>query len=274
MRASPAVLASLAFAAGALLHAQTTTFDVASIRRNPSKEIGGLGLAAPQPGGRFVAVGATLRRLIGDAYDVDDVEGGPAWVSTDRFDVNARAEGNSSPDEIRRLLRSLLAERFALKVHTVMREVPAYALTTVREDRAPGPGLKRSSAQCAEDARRYFPVVAPGGPVPCGDFRLGARMLSARGMTMTRLAGLLKGRVERPVLDRTGLDGAFDLELEWSSDLGLSQAPPGAAGATELRPDGLSLFTALQDQLGLRLQPTRGTVEVIVVDRAEPPTPD
>ena len=93
-------------------------------------------------------------------------------------------------------------------------------------------------------------------------------------MTLPRLAQVLSGSVGRPVLDRTGLNSAYDLELEWSSDLGLRQAPPGSAGTSELTPDGLSLFTAMQEQLGLRLQPTRGPVEVIVIDRAEAPTPD
>jgi uncharacterized protein (TIGR03435 family) len=91
-------------------------------------------------------------------------------------------------------------------------------------------------------------------------------------MTMSALARLLAGRAGRPGLDRTGLEGFYDLELEWSSDLGLRQAPPDSAGAGELRADGLSLFTALQDQLGLKLEPGRGQVDVIVIDRAEPPT--
>lgn len=274
MRASPVVLASLAVAAGTLLHAQTATFDVASIRRNLSGNQVGGGLAAPQPGGRFIALGATLRRLVGDAYDNADVEGGPPWIATDRFDVNARADGDHTPESIRRRLRPLLAERFALVVHTETREVPVYTLITVRKDGSTGPALRRSDATCADEATRYFPGGAPGFPPPCGDYRLGARALTARGMTMPRLASLLRGMVGRPVLDRTGLEAAFDLELEWSSDLGLSTTMPGAAGAAELKADGLSLFTALQDQLGLRLDASRGAVEVIVVDRAEPPTPD
>jgi uncharacterized protein (TIGR03435 family) len=274
MRASPAVLAWVALAAGSLLHAQTATFEVASIRRNLSGNQMGGGLAAPQPGGRFVALGATLRRLVGDAYDNADVEGGPPWIASDRFDLNARADGDHSPESIRRMLRPLLAERFALVVHAETREVPVYTLTSVRKDRAPGPALRQSDSKCAAEADRYFPGTAGGFPPPCGDYRLGARSLTARGMTMARLASLLRGLVGRPVLDRSGLVAAFDLELEWSSDLGLSSTPPGAAGAAELRADGLSLFTALQDQLGLRLDATRGTVEVVVVDRAEPPTPD
>ena len=93
-------------------------------------------------------------------------------------------------------------------------------------------------------------------------------------MTMAGLAGVLGGRVDRPIIDRTGLDSAYDLDIEWSSDLGLRQAPPGTAGAADLAADGVTLFTALQEQLGLRLDAGRGPVDVLVIDRIEPPTPD
>jgi uncharacterized protein (TIGR03435 family) len=250
------------------LNAQSPTFEVVSIRRNVN---GGPSLAGPQPGGRFIAVGVTLRRLVAGAYDDLQVFGGAAWMDSDRFDINARADGDPPPPEIVRMVRSLLADRFKLILHTETREMPIFALTTARSDRRLGPKLRESDAKCAEEARNFVPQLVPGPPA-CGDFRLGARALTARGMTMPRLAQLLRGRVGRPVLDRTGLHAAYDLELEWSSDLGLQQAPPGSAGASELAPDGLSLFTALQEQLGLRLDPTRGPVDVIVIDSAEPPT--
>jgi uncharacterized protein (TIGR03435 family) len=203
-----------------------------------------------------------------------DVLGGPAWVNSERFDVNARANGEPSPVEIRHMLRPLLADRFKLVVHTEAREMPVYDLTIVRADRKLGVKLRETDAKCAEESRNYFPDARPGRPVACGDYRLGARTLTARGITMSGLAGVLSGRAARPVLDRTGLTAAYDLEIEWSSDLGLSQAPLGAAGAGDLSVDGVSLFTALQEQLGLRLQAGRDRVNVIVIDRAEPPTPN
>jgi uncharacterized protein (TIGR03435 family) len=247
-------------------------FEVASIRRSLTPNQQGSGLAGAQPGGRFIGIGVTLRRLVGVAYDGQQIEGGPSWGATDRFDVNARAEGARSLAEIARMLRTLLADRFKLAVHTETREMPVYTLTRARGDRL-GPKLQQSDAKCAEEAKNFFPG-ALGFPPPCGDFRLGAGMLVARGVSMAALARLLAERADRPGLDRTGLEGVYDLELEWSSDLGLRQAPPGSAGAGELTADGLSLFTALQEQLGLRLEPGRGPVDVIVIDRAEPPTPD
>ena len=249
-------------------------FEVASIRRNVSGNQQGGGLAAPQPGGRFVAVGITLRRLIAGAYDGAQVLGGPGWLDTDRFDVNARAERERTPAQIAGMVRALLADRFTLVIHTETREMPVYTLSVARTDRKLGSTLRESDAKCREEARNFFPSAVTGEAPACGDFRLGARALIARGMTMPALARLLRGRVGRPVLDRTNMDGAYDLELEWSSDLGLVQAPPGSAGASELTPDGVSLFTAVQEQLGLRLQAASGPVDVIIVDRAEPPTPD
>jgi len=259
---------------GALRAQVPEQFEVASIHRNQSGTVQGGGLAGVQPGGRFMARGTTLRRLVGDAYDTTQVVGGPAWIETDRFDIDARAGGNPTLADMRRLLRSLLAERFNVVVHTETREMPVFALTVARANRALGPKLRESDPKCSEEARAFVPGGPPGSTPSCGDFRRGARVLTARAMTMTNLARLLSGDVGRPVLDRTNLDSAYDLQLEWSSDLGLRQAPPGSAGANELTPDGLSLFTALQEQLGLRLQATRGPVEVVVVDRAEPPTPN
>ena len=248
-------------------------FEVASIRPNTSSNAQGQGLAGPQPGGRFVAVGATLRGLVSGAYDGMQIVTGPSWMDSSRFDINARASSEVAPDEMRRMLRSLLVDRFKLVAHTETRELPIYVLSTARSDRKLGPTLRESDATCTKDARSFVPT-GPGGPPACGDFRMGARSLIARGMFMPVFAQVMRGRVGRPVMDRTGLTGAYDLELEWSSDLGLQQAPPGAAGAGELTPDGLSLFTAVQEQLGLRLQADRGPVDVLIIDSAEQPTPN
>ncbi len=272
MRTATLVVSGALLALGAADARQRETFAVASIRRDLSGQQQGSGLTAAQPGGRYVARGATLRRLVADAYGPAEVVGGPPWTDADRFDVEARADGERVPAEIARLLRTLLAERFNLAVHTETRTVPVYALSLARGDGRIGPRLRASDPACAEAAARYVPALQAGTAPPCGDFRLGGSSLVARGMTMSGLAERLSGRVDRPVLDRTNLEGAYDLQVEWSSDVGLRQPPPGAAGADDLRPDGVSLFTALQEQLGLRLDPTRGRIDVVVIDRADPPT--
>lgn len=274
MRTAALVLMSSAVAAATALSAQApSTFEVASIRPNTSDNQQGAGLAAPQPGGRFIAVGATLRVLVSGAYDGMQIVSGPAWIDSSRFDINARASSEVPPDDMRRMLRSLLADRFKLAAHTETRELPTYVLSTARGDKKLGPKLRESDAACAKEARNFIPA-GPGGPPACGDFRMGARSLIARAMSMPAFARVMRGRVGRPVIDRTGLQGAYELDLEWSSDLGLQQAPPGSAGASELTPEGLSLFTALQEQLGLRLQADRGPVDVLIIDSAEPPTPN
>jgi uncharacterized protein (TIGR03435 family) len=275
MRTAAIVVICFGLLAAQSVHAQgQEAFEVASIRRNVSGNQQGGGLAGPQPGGRFVAIGATVRRLATDACDGVQVIGGPDWIDTDCFDINARAEGDRPPAAFRGMLRALLADRFKLMVHTEKREMPVYALMLARSDRTLGPRLRASDAKCAKEARNFFPGRAGGSPPACGDFRLGARALTARAMTMPGLARLLSGNAGRPVLDRTSLDSAYDLEMEWSSDLGLRPAPTGSAGASELTPDGVSLFTALQEQLGLRLEATRAPVDVVVIDRVEPPTGD
>jgi uncharacterized protein (TIGR03435 family) len=223
-----------------------------------------------------VGLGVTLRRLISDAYGGNggiEVVGGPAWIGEDRFDVSARAEGEPTPAQILVMLRALLEDRFSLAVHTEAREMPIYALVMARGDRRPGSKLTQSDPKCAAEAKAYFPRA--GFPVPCGDFRMGARELTARGVSMADFGKLLSGRAGRPVIDRTGLEGVFDLELKWATEAGLLPGPPDRAGANDPAiTDGASIFTALQEQLGLRLDATRGPVDVFVVDRAEPPTPD
>jgi uncharacterized protein (TIGR03435 family) len=274
MRTVVVVVVAWALAFGVPRAQVVERFEVASIRRNESGTAVGGGLAGVQPGGVFMARGVTLQRLIGAAYGATQIVGGPAWIDRDRFDVEARAGGAATLADVQSRLRTLLVERFQVVVHTETRELPVFALIVDRPDRGPGPKLRESDARCRDEARAFVPG-APPGPVPaCGDFRKSARTVTARGMTMAQLAGMLTNDVGRPVLDRTNLDSAYDLELEWSSDLGLRQAPPGSAGADRLTPDGLSLFTALQEQLGLRLESTRGPVTVLVVDRAEAPAPN
>jgi len=224
------------------------SFDAVSIKPNTSGEFGGTSRTQP---GRYQGVNVTLIRLISLAYrPVQDFEGGPEWIKTERFDVDARAEGTPNQEQMLRMLRAMLIDRFKLAVRTDVRQRPVYALTLARRDRTPGPQLRPSDAPC------------PGGPGTCG-VRVESGVLTSKGITLARLASELSF-VGRHVIDRTDLPGAFEVDLKWT---------PEAGGAAPTSPDDLpSIFTAIQEQLGLKLEPATGPVEVLVIERAEKPS--
>jgi uncharacterized protein (TIGR03435 family) len=213
--------------------------------------------------------------------------GGPSWIAAEHFDINAKADGELFPrDGARPLdaaLQALLADRFKLVVHTESRELPIYALVVARNDGRLGPNLTRSSttdcdAMLAAARQRRGgapppPPPASGQPPPCG-WITGNDRLVADSILLSQLAGLLSGPVERSVFDRTGLTGRFDARLMWTP-FQMPQRPPN--DPDDLPPvdaNGPSIFTAVEEQLGLKLESTRGLVEVLVIDRVERPTPD
>jgi uncharacterized protein (TIGR03435 family) len=245
-----------------------------------------------QPGGRFVATNIEARELIRAAYELQDSQlaGGPGWLSTDRFDVTAKVPaefadlpwtptppaGPASPHA--RMLRTLLADRFRLGAHIEPRELPVYALV-IGERRQPGPGLRPSNFDCEALAaeRRRPGAVAPASPPiserpVCGMRRFGTR-LNAGAITMMDLIFSLSDITGRIVVDRTGLAGRYDIDLSFAQDRLPQQTidPTGAAPAAD---SGPSLFTAVQEQLGLRLESTTAFIDVLVIDSIEQPTAD
>lgn len=249
---------------------RSPSFEVASIRPNKSPDPHGY--IGPSGGGRFTAVNQTLRALVRVAYGLQDfqIAGGPKWLDADRFDIVAVTSGN--PKDFPLMLQSLLVERFKLQVHRQARAFSIFALVMATPDGRVGRGLHKSTVDCSlvmNDALRKGlplpPVNVCGGQNPPG-------RLVARGMTMHTLGVHLSRIVSRHVVDRTGLQGGFDFDLEWTPSpvLGPSDVSDGAASSA----DGPSIFTALQEQLGLKLQRTRGPLDVLVIDRVEHPTPN
>lgn len=255
--------------------AQAPSFEVASIKVN-----NGAQQSAPQnpmPGGRVTLTNRTLRFLVQFAYSSFEsplhdrqIAGGPDWVDTDRFDITAKMPGDPVPgvetaNLARVMWRTLLAERFQLKVHTEARELPFYALTVARPDGRLGPGLRRRADTC-EGANRQRPAEfqAPdlkGDALLCGLLRGSRGSVNYRGVPISSLLRpSALGGVDRIVIDQTRLDGLFDIDLTWSVDGTPTDAP--------------SIFTAVQEQLGLRLQPTRGPIQVVVIDTAKKPAAD
>jgi uncharacterized protein (TIGR03435 family) len=259
--------------------AQPVTFEAASIKERTAPGAGSF--VGRRPGGRFASENATLREILEYAYQLQRFQlvGTLAPVENARWDITATlgsAAATAGPEAIGTAVRALLAERFALVVHRETRTLPVYALRLVR-DGSPGPALVKSATDCPAlmaTARRG------GGPPPaqaqqCG-FRGRIGSLQSNGMPLTDLALALATRVERPVVDQTGLAGTWDLTLTYAADP--AQVPPGTlapdAPAPAPNPDAPALFTALQEQLGLRLVSTTAPVDVLVVDRLARPTPD
>jgi uncharacterized protein (TIGR03435 family) len=255
-------------------------FEVASIKPNTSGDW--RRAMGPAPGGRFTASNVPARDLIAYAYGVvlGDVGfrivGGPKWIGEDRFDVNASVTGAWTPQQMSEMLRTLLADRFKLAAHHETRDLPIYALVAA----AGGSRLRRSEIdQAACDARRAaiqrrepVPPTPPGARPICGTGRTIPGMITAVGWSMETLSAALSPSVSRVVADRTGLAGLFDFDLRWTPDT-MPQLPPDAP-PVNIDPNGPSIFTALQEQLGLKLESTRGPVDVVVVESVERPTPN
>ena len=226
-----------------------------------------------RPGGSFAVGNMTLRGLIFYAYGLQGFQlvGAPDWVAKERFDITAKAAadvpptpiGQTSPEAL--MLRSLLEDRFRLSAHRETRDLPIYALVRARADGRLGPRLRQTTSDyCAkqlEAAGKPGEPLPPGGPV-CGMLP-SVNELTAGALPMNEFARFLALNTGRLVVDRTGLTGVWDFDLKYS----LPDAP-------NPDPDRPSIFTALQEQLGLRLEATTGPVEVLVIDRVEGLIPD
>jgi bla regulator protein BlaR1 len=239
-------------------------FEVASIKPNTS--LGGPTMMQIQPG-RMTLTNVTVRLMLRNSYHIQEFQmsGGPAWLDAEHFDVIAKAEGNPTQDEFGAMLRALLADRFKLVVHRESREMPVYSLVTTP---SASTKLRKSELDCFSGTGA--PQAAPTpAEARCG-FRMSAGTMSATGATMATLASSLSTRVSRIVVDHTGLPGGFDFDLSWTPD----QRPAGGPEASTIDPNGASLFTAVQEQLGLKLEPAKAPVEVLVIDQVQRPTVD
>jgi uncharacterized protein (TIGR03435 family) len=249
-------------------------FEVASIKHSAPDD-GGLRIGIPgtaQPGGRWRSQNATLERIIRAAYPdhalTSQLTGGPDWVQSTQFDITASAASpTATADELRAMARHLLRERFKLVLRTELRETSGYALVPARADRTPGSQLRAAAMDCdAFAAARQRGENSASALSPACNIRVidsGSMIrIVARGAAMRRLANLLGPRVDAPVVDATGLTGFFDFSLEFANDVSAKA------------PDAPSIFTALQEQLGLRLERRPAQMEVLVIESVERPTPD
>ena len=259
---------------------QAATFEVASIRINrDSSDRPTLLRPILQPNGRVLMTKQTVRDLIQAAYGVRDDEliGGPAWARSIGFDLEARGPADMSANTARAMLRGLLAERFSLEVHRESRQMSTYVMTMVARSGKPGPQLRPANAQCAPPAgpSGMPPLAQPPKGIADAASLMGRAALrcpsifmpghlSARSASLDTLATELAEAVGRPVVNRTGLTGEFDFDLRYVPEL--NAMPQPQAG------DAQGLTTALEDQLGVKLEGSRGPVDVLVIDRLRMPT--
>jgi len=280
------------------------TFEVASIKPSTPDAANPLSIVPmfrPQPGGRLMVRNLSVKMLIGFAYEMQDfrVAGGPPAVMNARFDINAKAPGDAtlSPKELMPLVKNLLIERFKLKAHTESREIQVYDLVMARSDGRLGPDLKPSKSDCSNAAelnaaradgiaKGDLSAVLPkaGEVFPCTVTPMvagGAANFAVHGdgQEVAQLIELLTQLTGRQVRDKTGLTGRydFDMKLDIQAVLAMARAmganvPAAAANITPS--DGSSLMTALNDQLGLKLDSVRVPMDVVVVDSVEAPSPD
>jgi len=264
-------------AATTVTSGETPAFDVASVKVNRSGAQS-TRIAAPRGTGRFDVTNAMVHTLILNAFGLQDFQlaGGPAWISNTRFDIAARTNPAATRDDISAMLRSLLADRFHLETHREAREMSTYALVLTREGRL-GPQITPSTTDCEAVIRAA--AAAPPGPPPtsangqilCG-MTMTPSLLNAGSLSMARLETTLSGIVGRMVKDETGLTGTYDLQLTFTPERG--GGPPGGPAGAPVDANAPSIFAALNEQLGLKLDPRRAPVDVLVIDRVEMPTED
>jgi uncharacterized protein (TIGR03435 family) len=233
------------------------TFEVATIKPTPPDAKAGRYITM-QGTNRFIVKYYTLKLLIAAAYNLSPkvVSGGPAWVDSDHFEIEAETPGDKQParPEQMAMLRSLLADRFKLSFHREPKEFSIYALEVAKD----GPKLKESTTPATDPAQLISTVYPQRIHLP------------ARNATMDDFASLLqRALLDRPVADRTGLTGRYDFDLDWAPDETQFGGEVPVAPADAQAPP---FFTAIQQQLGLRLEAMRGNVDAFVIDHAEPPS--
>lgn len=268
MLALAATLSAQPLAQGA---AVPLTFEAASVK--PNKSGAPVGPGYNMMGSNLTATNVPLLTLIRQAYQVQgfQVTGGPGWLTAERFDIVAKAgAAASSRGALTAMMQALLADRFKLVVHHETRDLPVYALVKARNDGRPGPQFHQPAVDCYAVLRSNGRNPPPAGFF-CGGMRPGPGQLSGRMASMKQLAEFLSPQVGRIVIDKTGIADPFDMDLTWAPGL---VAPDASLSAAVSPSDGASIYTALQEQLGLRLDSATGPVDVLVVDHVDRPTED
>jgi uncharacterized protein (TIGR03435 family) len=233
------------FLFSAIAFGQPLRFDAASVK--PNKLDDHIVTIDVGPGGRFAARGYTLKLLIQQAYEIKGFQilGGPGWLDTDRYDVSGRGQAKATRHEVNQMLQALLADRFGLKLHPVQKEMQGFALEVA------GGQAKLTPSKATEEAATMR--------------RDQKGALISDGLSMPAFAKIVGAYVSKPVVDKTGLPGLYDFRIRWTER---------ADQLSESEPGGISLITALRDQLGLKLVSKRVPADLVQIDTASKATPD
>jgi uncharacterized protein (TIGR03435 family) len=268
-------------------------FEAASIKPIPADAPPSALAGTTYQGNRFSATSATLLMLLRSAYGArhyvarEQFAGGPEWLERDRFDITAVAAGTPTREDFQAMERALLAERFALRVRETVRELPVFSLELARDDRRLGRSLTPVTVDCAaaKAGRASAHQSLPQGPArssaekrtanPCDTLTVGSGLttrFSGRAIDIETLAEHVTVGLKRATLDRTGLKGQFDVELEYlNTSIERGVQPPTLNGQPV---DAPTLIEALREQLGLKVERDRGFVPVLVIEHARRPQPD
>jgi uncharacterized protein (TIGR03435 family) len=209
----------------------------------------------------------TLKTLIALAYRIQEfqITGGPSWVGSDHFDVDGRADPKFDPDQMRLMLQSLMADRFQLKFHRETKQSSVYALVVGKG----GPKIRLVADQQSPDVNG---PSQPGAGPNRGAFRFGGGSLIGNAVTLPLFVRFLSQRLDGAIIDKTNLTGRFNIQLQWTPSAGEMPYDPGGNILPPADSSGPSVFVAIQEQLGLRLESTKGPVELFVIDRVEKPS--
>lgn len=265
------------------------TFEVVSVKRT-GPDAGGSIFGGGR--GQFRAINVPVRVTITNAWNLRDHQlvGAPAWLATDRFDISAREPEGTFTDEQRRLMmQAMLIDRFKLKAHLETRELPLYNLVLLRADGRLGPDLKPTTVDCAALRKERAAAGAPSAPprqtpninerVPCNQrmfFGPQEATINASGVTLEWIAATLGTYADRTVVDKTGLKGEYDILLKFRPEAGgpMGGLAPPLSTTADPSSDLATLGVAVREQLGLKLEPARGPVQVLVIDSISLPTED
>ncbi len=276
MRAFLPVITMILIAVNGAAQSDVPKFDVSSIK--PAAP-GGRGMFIhPMPGGRVNITNMSLKMLIEIAYRVQpfQISGGPGWTESEHYDIVATPDHAVNQSDWPVMLQWLLADRFHLVFHRETRELPVYALVMARKDGKLGPGMTESKeGGCTPFDPNKPPLPPEAGKSMCGTRRMSLRSLTGFDLQIDDIVPMLSRMLGRRVINKTGLSGKFDMQMEFRPDESqIAMMAPAGSPPLPVPADasGPSLFTALQEQLGLKLESQKGPVEALVIDRAEKPS--